>query len=161
MYDWRSVPKSINEKDPDMPESSTHTAGKPDLGAPFAAVTALLSDYFDGIYFSDTSILRRVFHPDALYACPTGGALLQLGMNDYFAVVDQRPAPGKLGQQRQDRIVSIDFAGPGLAIARVECAILPKRFTDLLTLVHLDGRWQIMSKVFHFEIDDSPEASAA
>ena len=145
-----------------MPESSTQTAAeKPDLAAPFAAVTALLSDYFDGIYFSDTSILRRVFHPDALYACPTGGTLLQLGMSDYFAVVDKRPAPGKLGQQRQDRIVSIDFAGPGLAIARVECAILPKRFTDLLTLVHLDGRWQIMSKVFHFEIDAQPVSAEA
>ncbi|WP_426209147.1 nuclear transport factor 2 family protein [Massilia sp. TWP1-3-3] len=138
-----------------LAESLLDTAAKPDLGAPFGAVTALLSDYFDGIYFSDTSILRRVFHPGALYACATDGTLLQLGMADYFAVVDQRPAPGKLGQPRQDRIVSIEFAGPGLAIARVECAIFPKRFVDLLTLVHLDGRWQIMSKVFHFEIADN------
>ena len=136
-----------------MSEASPNATQKPDIGLPFGAVTAVLGDYFDGIYFSDTTILRRVFHPGALYACPTGGTLLQLGMDDYFAVVDKRPAPAKLGQPRQDRIVSIEFAGPGLAIARVECAILPKRFTDLLTMVFLDGRWQIMSKVFHFDID--------
>ncbi len=137
-----------------MPESTPHTTEKPHHAARFAAVSAVLSDYFDGLYFSDTNILRKVFHPGALYACATGGTLLQLGMDDYFAVVDKRPAPGKLGQQRYDRIVSIDFAGPELAIARVECAILPKRFVDLLTMVFLDGRWQIMSKVFHFELDE-------
>lgn len=135
-----------------MPETTPHLIEKPDHGARFAAVAAVLGDYFDGIYFSDTSILRRVFHPGALYACATGGSLLQLGMDDYFAVVDKRPAPGKLGQLRQDRIVSIDFAGPELAIARVECAIVPKRFVDLLTMVFVNGRWQIMSKVFHFEL---------
>lgn len=144
-----------------MPAVSHSVVAKPDHAARFAAVTALLSDYFDGIHFSDTSILRRVFHPSALYACATGGTLLQLGMDDYFAVVDKRPAPGKLGQARQDRIESIEFGGPGLAIARVECAILPKRFVDLLTLVYLDGRWQIMSKVFHFEIDETPPPANA
>ena len=45
------------------------------------------------------------------------------------------------------------FAGPGLVSARVECAILPKRFVDLLSLIFLEGRWQIISKVFHFEVE--------
>jgi hypothetical protein len=31
--------------------------------------------------------------------------------------------------------------------------IRPKHFTDLLTLVHVDGRWQIISKVFHYELE--------
>ena len=144
-----------------MPAVSHSVVAKPNHAVPFAAVTALLSDYFDGIYFSDTTILRRVFHPGALYACATGGTLLQLGMDEYFAVVDKRPAPASVGQQRYDRIVSIEFAGPALVIARVECAILPKRFVDLLTLIHLDGRWQIISKVFHFELDaDAPLIAA-
>jgi hypothetical protein len=33
----------------------------------------------------------------------------------------------------------------------VRCAIGTKRFTDFLTLIKLEGRWQIISKVFHFE----------
>ena len=73
-------------------------------------------------------------------------------MEQYFAVVDQRPAPASRGDARTDRILSIDFIGPVTALARVECSILPKHFTDSLTFVLVDGRWQIISKVFHFEL---------
>jgi hypothetical protein len=121
------------------------------MSTPFAAVSAVLQDYFDGLYASDTTILRRVFHPEAIYACATGDSLLRLNMEEYFAVVDQRPAPKSLGQARADRIMSIEFAGPVTALARVECTIAPKRFTDLLSFVLLDGRWQIIAKVFHYD----------
>ncbi|MBA8905093.1 hypothetical protein HNQ95_000861 [Aminobacter ciceronei] len=48
--------------------------------------------------------------------------------------------------------MSIEFAGPVTAFAKLNCAIGRKHFTDFLTLVKLDGRWQIMSKVFHFDL---------
>ncbi len=118
-------------------------------------MTRVLSDYFDGLYHSDTKILRSVFHPQALYACATETPLLRLDMEAYFAVVDERPSPASRGEQRRDRILSIEFAGPVTAFARVECAIGPKFFTDLLTFVYLDGRWQIMAKVFHFDLRDA------
>ena len=118
----------------------------------FAAVSAVLADYFEGLYRSDTTLLRRAFHPRAVYACATEGTLLRLDMDEYFPIVDQRPSPESRGDARADRIVSIDFIGPVTAVARVECQILPKRFSDVLTLVFVDGRWQIIAKVFHFEL---------
>jgi len=121
------------------------------MQSPFAEVIDVLVRYFDGLHHSDTTILRRVFHPSALYACASEGTLLSLRMDEYFAVVDKRASPASLGQVRTDRITSIEFAGPATAFARVECSIAPKRFTDLLTLVQLDGRWQVIAKVFHFE----------
>ena len=72
-------------------------------------------------------------------------------MDAYFPVVDTRPAPASRAEPREDRILSIEFAGPVTAIAKVNCAIGPKFFTDLLTLVFVDGRWQIITKVFHFD----------
>jgi hypothetical protein len=48
--------------------------------------------------------------------------------------------------------VSIDFVGPVTALAKVQCSILPKHFTDLLTLIYADARWQIIGKVFHHEL---------
>ena len=63
-----------------------------------------------------------------------------LTMGEYFPVVDRRPSPASRGEARRDRIVSIEFAGPVTAFARVECAIGPKFFTDLLTLIRVDGR---------------------
>lgn len=122
------------------------------MSTAFAAVEAVLADYFEGLYRSDTTLLRRVFHPAALYACATGGTLLTLRMDEYFPVVDQRPSPASRGDARTDRILSIEFVGPVTALARVQCAILPKHFTDLLTLLLVDGRWQVISKVFHYEL---------
>lgn len=119
---------------------------------PFDAVVAVLKNYFEGLYRSDTLILGQVFHPEAIYACATDGTLLTLRMGEYFPIVDKRPSPASQGEERMDRILAIEFVGPVTALARVECAIKPKHFTDLLTLIHVDGRWQIISKVFHYEL---------
>ncbi|WP_454816282.1 nuclear transport factor 2 family protein [Labrys neptuniae] len=127
---------------------TSHTPNDPG----FEALVTALQIYFDGLYHSDTERLRHVFHPQALYACASEGGLTHLGMAEYFPMVDKRPSPASRNEDRADRIVSIEFAGPVTAFARVECAIGPKHFTDLLTFVHLDGRWQIISKVFHFDL---------
>jgi hypothetical protein len=119
----------------------------------FNAVASVLQTYFDGLYESDTKRLRQVFHPDAIYACATEGKLLKLSMAEYFPIVDKRPSPASRNDPRADKILEIQFAGPVTAFARVECAIAPKSFIDFLTLIKLDGRWQIISKVFHFDID--------
>lgn len=121
----------------------------------YADVADALADYFDGLYFSDTARLRRIFHPQAIYAYATEAKLLHLTMQEYFPVVDKRPSPASRGEPRADRIVSIEFAGPVTAFVRLNCAIGPKLFTDLLTLIHVDGRWQIISKVFHFDLKSS------
>jgi hypothetical protein len=123
----------------------------PDAAAE-AAIRALLRDYFDGLHFSDAQRLGRVFHASAMYACATSGTLQLLDMAAYLAVVAQRPSPASLGQPRADEIVSIEMAGPVTALARVHCTIAPKRFTDLLTLVRVDGEWRILAKVFHFDL---------
>ena len=122
-------------------------------GVAYAEVAAALTDYLDGLYFSDTVRLRRIFHPGAVYACATEGQLLRLTMDEYFPIVDKRPSPASRSEPRRDRIVSIEFAGPVTAFVRLNCAIGPKLFTDLLSLVKVDGRWQIISKVFHFDMD--------
>ena len=121
------------------------------MSAPdFAGVAAVLGLYFDGLYHSDTRRLAQVFHPKAQYVCVTEGTLLYRDMAEYFPVVDARVSPSSKKEPRQDEIVSVEFAGPVTARAVVRCVIGNRHFTDFLTLVHLDGRWQVMSKVFHY-----------
>lgn len=121
------------------------------MQTPYADVLDVLSLYFDGLYHSDTARLARAFHPRAQYVCATEGTLLQLDMATYFPIVDRRPSPASRGEARNDRVISIEFAGPVTAFARVECSIGDKFFTDLLTLIQVDGDWRIISKVFHFD----------
>lgn len=120
------------------------------MSADFAGVAAVVATYFDGLYHSDTKRLGQVFHPKAQYVCVTDGTLLYRDMADYFPMVDARPSPASRGEVRRDEIVAIDFAGPVTARATLRCAIGTRLFTDFLTLIKLDGRWQVISKVFHY-----------
>lgn len=118
----------------------------------YVDVMDVLTDYFDGLYNSDTSKLSKAFHPMAQYVCVTDGKFQRLTMDEYFPIVDQRPSPASRNEARHDRIVSIEFAGPVTALARVECSIGPKFFTDFLTCIFINERWQIVSKVFHYDL---------
>jgi Putative lumazine-binding len=116
------------------------------------SIHAVLQLYFDGLYHSDTTRLARVFHPQALYATAVGEKPIVWRMDEYFPVVDARPAPAASGQARTDRVLSIELIGPVTALAKLECSIGPKHFTDLLTLIRVDGRWQVIAKVFHYDV---------
>lgn len=116
-----------------------------------AGIEAVLTDYFDGLHHGDTRRLARAFHPQAHYVSATGGIFLHRTMEEYFPIVEARPAPAQTGEARRDELVSIVFAGPDAAAVRLRCAIAGRLFTDLLTLVRVDERWQIVSKVFHHE----------
>ncbi|MFN6924149.1 MAG: nuclear transport factor 2 family protein [Tabrizicola sp.] len=117
----------------------------------FRDVAAVLSVYFDGLHHADSTRLAQVFHPLAQYVCVTDGTLLYRDMATYFPVVDARVSPASKGEARRDEIVSIEFAGPVTARAMVRCSIGSRDFTDFLTLIKLEARWQIMSKVFHHD----------
>ena len=115
-------------------------------------VSELLQRYFDGLYQGDVALLREVFHPRALYVAAAEAPPLVRTLDEYLPIVAQRASPASRGDARADRIVSVEFAGPTTAMARVECEILPRRFTDLLSLVQAEGRWQVIAKVFHHEV---------
>ncbi|MEP6833284.1 MAG: nuclear transport factor 2 family protein [Gemmatimonas sp.] len=125
---------------------------KDKMDARYEAIVQLLAQYFEGLYNSDSALLSRVFHAQAQYVCPTENALVQRTMAEYFPIIDARPSPASRGEVRHDRIVSIEFGGPTLVFVRAECAIGPKFFTDFLTIIRTEERWQIISKVFHFDL---------
>lgn len=116
-----------------------------------AAVVIAMQTYFDALYHGDVEALRRVFHPKAIYVCPTGEDLVYLTMDQYFPVVEARVPPAGRGEIRRDAVEAISFAGPKTAFARVRCSIGEKYFTDFLTLILDQGDWKIISKVFHFD----------
>jgi hypothetical protein len=130
--------------------------GEPEWDGARQAIAAVLMDYFDGLYFCSVERLQRAFHPAARYVNATDGGLPNLGLEEYLPIVAARQSPASRGEPRRDRILSIDFAGPHAALARVECAIGPKRFVDLLTLMHSSGQWRIISKVFHYTVSPDP-----
>lgn len=118
----------------------------------FADIADVLQQYFDGLYYSDTEHLAAVFHPQAIYATAVPEEPLILMMDAYFAIVKVRPSPASRNEPRRDEVMAIEQVGPVTALAKVRCAIGPKHFVDLLTLVRVGGRWQIIAKVFHYDV---------
>lgn len=120
----------------------------------YSAVIDVLGRYYDALYRCDTSLLRTAFHPKAQYSTASDGELLHLDMESYFPIVDARTSPQSCGDAYGFHIDSIEFAGPVTAFARMRSSMLSKDFIDLLTLIQTDGQWRIISKVFHYELQD-------
>lgn len=123
-------------------------------GQTLQAIHALLLDYFDALYRSDADVLAEVLHPQAIYATAAGGELLRLTREQYLPVVAARRSPSSRGEQRHDRVLAVRLLGRSTALAEVQCAIGPKHFTDLLSLVLVDDRWWVISKVFDYELQE-------
>ncbi len=113
-------------------------------------ISTALAAYFDGFYEGDIDKLKSIFHPACHLFTATDGPLQDDDMETVYARVAGRDAPAKSGQKRQDHILSIDKSGAESALARVQIAIGPKLFTDYLSLLKIDGRWQIISKTYTY-----------
>ncbi len=89
--------------------------------------------------------MRPSFHKDATVFGYVGADLLAGPIQQLFAWNDENgPATGL-----QARIAGIDVIET-VATVRLELDTWTgQRYTDLFTLLRIDGEWKIMNKVFH------------
>lgn len=116
-----------------------------------AAVTAVLNHYFDGLYDCDAHLLGTVFHAKGQLATVSDGDLVLVDVPTWLDAVAKRESPARRGEARIDRIVSVEFGSESTALARVQCAIGPKLFTDFLSLLRIGNDWKVISKTYQFE----------
>lgn len=121
------------------------------MDEPIRALLEVLHDYFDGLYDGDVDKLTGVYHERVRLFCPTDSELLEMDLPTYLEAVKNRPSPASRQDERFDRILELSVPTPTTAHARVQCAYLPKRFTDDLTFVRTSGGWKIIAKVWHYE----------
>jgi hypothetical protein len=114
----------------------------------YQEVEAVLYNYFDALYECDPEKIRAVFHEQAVYATADETPALIRDLPTYVDVIANRESPGSRGEQRHDRIDSIDIAGENTARARVRCTFGGREFVDFLTLIREADRWRIIAKVF-------------
>ena len=107
------------------------------------AISALIKTYLDGLYEGNAEKLASAFHPTSALAQTVDGKLQVTPRDTWLEAVRN------LG--RHDEILSIDIAGPTMAFVKLRCAIPPRYFTDQLSLLKIDGTWQVAQKVFQTE----------
>lgn len=116
----------------------------------FRKINNLIEDFFDALYHTDSNLLRKVFHPKAIYATADETPFLYRGMEEYFDVIDKRVSPASKKQPRHESIESVELAGDNTAFVRTSSVMSSSTVVDFLTLVKIDGQWLIISKVFAF-----------
>ena len=115
------------------------------------AIEAVVQTYLDGLYEGDVDKLAAAFHPTSSLTYEENGVLTPLPRDRWLEAVRERPSPKARGLPRHDRILQIDQASPTAAFVKLECAIPPRYFTDYLSLLKVEGRWQVAQKVFATE----------
>ncbi|GAB5467673.1 MAG: hypothetical protein Kilf2KO_07030 [Rhodospirillales bacterium] len=112
-----------------------------------AAVTAVVRAYLDGMVFADEALLRQALHPRWHCIGHIKGSLEWLSLDDFIATCKQA-RPSEPDPDYFWRIVSLEIVGDS-ALLHLEDDYLGRRFTDHLTLLKHEGRWQIVNKVFY------------
>lgn len=117
-----------------------------------SAIRAAVTTYLDGLYEGDADKLASVFHPTSSLTWEENGVLTPLPRDEWLKAVRTRPSANARGLPRHDEILQVDQASPTMAFVKLKCAIPPRFFTDYLSLLKLDGKWQIAQKVFATEL---------
>ncbi len=109
------------------------------------AIGKVLQHYIDGAKSGRGDDMKPAFHEDATIFGYVGPDLFAGPIQQLFAWNDENgPATGL-----QARIANIDVVDT-VATVRLELENWSgSRYTDLFTLLKVDGEWKIMNKVFH------------
>ncbi len=108
-------------------------------------IAEVIQHYIEGAKSGKGDDMKPAFHKDATVFGYVGADLFAGPIQQLFAWNDENgPATGL-----QARIAGIEVLGT-VATVRLELDNWTgSRFTDLFTLLKVDGDWKIMNKVFH------------
>ena len=115
---------------------------------PHSDIEQAIHTYLDGFYNGDVDKLAQVFHPTSALTQSVDGTLQVISRDQWLDITRQRPSPASQGLPRCDEILSIDVVDDFTAHVKLKCAIPPRYFTDLLSLLKIDGRWQVVQKIY-------------
>lgn len=108
-------------------------------------ITQIIQRYIDGAKAGRGNDMKPAFHEDATIFGYIGADLLAGPIQQLFDWNDENGPASALEAQ----IASIDLIDT-VATVRLELDNWTgNRFTDLFTLLKVDGEWRIMNKVFH------------
>ncbi len=108
-------------------------------------IAKVIQHYINGARSGKGDDMKPAFHEDATVFGYVGPDLFAGPIQNLFAWNDNNGPATEL----EDRIASIDVTGT-VATVRLELDNWTGfRFTDLFTLLKVDGDWKIMNKVFH------------
>jgi hypothetical protein len=111
------------------------------------AIRAVVTDYLEGMIHGDNERLRAAMHPLCMQAGHVNGEYEFINRDAVIAAISGEPRQAA-GTPIVHEIVFIDITGDMAAVKVVdEC--FGSVWTDYLTLIRHEGKWQIVMKAFY------------
>ena len=111
----------------------------------YDAICKTIQHYIDGARSGKSSEMKQAFHADATIFGYVGSDLFAGPIQGLYDWHDKNGA----AKDVEIRIAAVDVQST-IATARLEIDNWTgHRFTDMFTLLKVDGQWKIMCKVFH------------
>jgi hypothetical protein len=111
-------------------------------------LAALAQTYFDAAHDMDADKFASIFH-DAAFVTRKGenDTVVVTPVAAWLDTARTLRSPRESGAERKDQILSINLVRD-MAVLKISLRIPPREVTDLLSCFFLNGRWQIVQKVF-------------
>lgn len=111
----------------------------------YEAITRVIQHYIDGAVSGSGEKMRPAFHSDATIYGYVGGDLFAGPIQGLYDWNDEN-GPAK---DMKSTITRIDVVGTAASVKLELENWTGHRFTDFFNLLKIDGKWQMMNKVFH------------
>lgn len=113
-----------------------------------AAIRQAVQYYFDGSRNADSATMRKGFRTDVAHMFfVRDSQLVDVPIPEFLARVAGGRRPGFQPDTLRRRVVMIDVAG-NAAVAKLETVTPGQRVVDYMSLLKINGRWQIVTKIF-------------
>ena len=123
---------------------------KPVYVQDYQAISEVLTKYIDGCKQAKSSIMKPAFNSQAtIFGVDGDGKLTGGAIQELFDGIDTafHPSP-----EAQSVIVKVDIVG-NAASARVDSNdVSGFSFSDFFHLLKVDGKWLIVSKIYHTHV---------
>ena len=121
------------------------------MDADIRDLLALAQVYFDAAYEMDAEKFASIFHPSsAVTRVGDDGNVSVTPIETWLTAVRNMEAPKQQGAVRHDQILSVDVVRE-MALVKLKLQVPPRRFTDMLSCLKVDGTWKIAQKVMTAE----------
>jgi hypothetical protein len=110
-------------------------------------IQAVITNYFEGIFYGDIKKLESAFHPQCLLFGDINGQPYLKNLPDYLEGVKNRKSPDELGENFRMKILGIEIL-KNMAYAKLHVPMLGYNYYDFITLSRISGKWVYINKVF-------------
>jgi hypothetical protein len=117
-----------------------------------ASIRKVVDLYIDGVQNGNLDVLRQAFHPQSSMFGYKGKDLFITPIQGLYDYIGGNTAPAKagaVGKAYTCSITAISVVGNAASVEMAMDGYHEHDFTDYFQLLKVDGRWWIVSKLFH------------